>query len=128
MARTLPPLRLPARSRTVILRCSRCQKPPREGCLVTTVNVSDRSAHDLKVDVLVLATVVVDGTARLAPDHGLPREAASHIETSLQALGAPGSAEEVHTLTSVPGVRAPLVVLTGLGNQGATSAGFDHEV
>jgi leucyl aminopeptidase len=94
---------------------------------VTTVNVSDRSAHDLKVDVLVLATVGVDGTARLAPDHGLPREAASHVETSLQALGAAGSPEEVHTLTAVPGVRAPLVVLTGLGSQDATSPGFDHE-
>jgi leucyl aminopeptidase len=95
---------------------------------VTTVNVSDRSAHDLKVDVLVLATVGVDGSARLAPDHGLPREAASHVETSLQALAAAGSAEEVHTLTGVPGVRAPLVVLIGLGSQAATPAGFDHEV
>lgn len=93
---------------------------------MTTVNVSDRSAHDLKVDVLVLATVGEDGTARLAPDHGLPREAASHVEASLQALGAAGSPEEVHTLTAVPGVRAPLVVLTGLGSAGPQ--GFDHEV
>src|SRR5687768_12219824 len=30
---------------------------------VTTVNVSDRPAHDLKVDVLVLGTVDVDGSA-----------------------------------------------------------------
>ena len=96
----------------------RAKSPHQKDDLVTTVNVSDRSAHDLKVDVLVLATVGVDGTARLAPDHGLPREAASHLETSLQALGAAGSAEEVHTLTAVPGVRAPLVVLTGPGQPG----------
>jgi leucyl aminopeptidase len=95
---------------------------------VTTVSVSDRPAHDLKADVLVLATVEVDGSAVLAAGHGLPRNAASHVTTSLKALGAKGSAEEVLTLASVPGVAAPLVVLTGLGAGTARTTSFDAEV
>jgi leucyl aminopeptidase len=95
---------------------------------VTTVNVSDRPAHDLKADALVLATVEVDGKAALAAGHGLPRAAASHVESALKALGAGGAAEEVVTLASVPGVAAPLVVLVGLGASSARASSFDHEV
>jgi leucyl aminopeptidase len=82
---------------------------------VTTVTVSDRPAHDVKADALVLATVSADGSAALAEGHGLPREAATHLASALTALGAKGSADEVLKLASVPGVTAPLVVLTGLG-------------
>jgi leucyl aminopeptidase len=95
---------------------------------VTTVNVSDRPAHDLTADALVLATVEVDGTAALAAGHGLPRGTASHIGSALKALGAGGAAEEVVTLASVPGVAAPLVVLVGLGAGTARATSFDHEV
>ena len=42
---------------------------------MTTVSLSDRPAHDLKADVLVLATVDTDGKAALAAGHGLPRPA-----------------------------------------------------
>jgi leucyl aminopeptidase len=95
---------------------------------VTTVNVSDRPAHDLTADTLVLATVEVDGTAALAAGHGLPRGTASHIGSALKALGAGGAAEEVVKLASVPGVAAPLVVLVGLGAGTARATSFDHEV
>jgi len=95
---------------------------------VTTVSVSDRPAHDLKADALVLATVGVDGTATLAAGHGLPRPAATHVATALKALGAGGSAEEVVTLASVPGVAAPLLVLAGLGAGTSRTSSFDHEV
>jgi leucyl aminopeptidase len=95
---------------------------------VTTVSVSDRPAHDLKADVLVLATVEVDGGAALAAGHGLPRGAASHVTSSLKALGAKGSAEEVLTLAAVPGVAAPLLVLTGLGTATSRTTSFDSEV
>ena len=40
---------------------------------MTTLTVSDRPAHDLKVDALVLATVSVDGSAVLADSHNLPK-------------------------------------------------------
>ena len=82
---------------------------------MTTVNVSDRPAHDVKADALVLATVSADGSAALAEGHGLPREAATHLTAALTALGAKGSADEVLKVAAVPGVAAPLVVLTGLG-------------
>jgi leucyl aminopeptidase len=95
---------------------------------VTTVSVSDRPAHDLKADALVLATVEVDGNAALAAGHGLPRAATTHLTASLKALGAKGSAEEVLTLASVPGVSAPLVVLTGLGKGGPRTTAFGTEV
>jgi leucyl aminopeptidase len=84
---------------------------------VTTVNVSDRPAHDLKVDVLVLGTVDVDGSAALADGTSLPGDTAAHLSSQLGALHASGKADEVVTLAAVPGVTAGRVVLTGLGAQ-----------
>ncbi len=95
---------------------------------MTTVNVSDRPAHDLKADVLVLATVDTDGKATLAAGHGLPRGAATHVSAQLAALQATGAAEEVLTIAAVPGVVAPRVVLTGLGKGTSRTTSFDHEV
>jgi leucyl aminopeptidase len=95
---------------------------------VTTVNVSDRPAHDLKADVLVLATVDTDGKAALAAGHGLPRPAATYVAAQLAALHATGAAEEVLTIAAVPGVVAPRVVLTGLGKGTNRTTSFDHEV
>jgi leucyl aminopeptidase len=95
---------------------------------VTTVSVSDRPAHDLKVDALVLGTVAVDGTATLAAGHGLPKEAATQISDSLSALGATGAADEVVKLTAIPGVRAPVVVLAGLGEGDGSSPSFPAEL
>ncbi|TPG18341.1 leucyl aminopeptidase [Pedococcus bigeumensis] len=95
---------------------------------MTTVNVSDRPAHDLKADVLVLATVDTDGKAALAAGHGLPRGAATHVAAQLAALHATGAAEEVLTIAAVPGVAAARVVLTGLGKASARTTAFDHEV
>jgi leucyl aminopeptidase len=95
---------------------------------VTTVNVSDRSAHDLKADALVLATVEADGSAALAAGHNLPSDAATHVAAQLTALHATGGAEEVLTIAAVPGVASPRVVLTGLGKGTADGTTFDHEV
>jgi leucyl aminopeptidase len=95
---------------------------------VTTVNVSDRPAHDLKADVLVLATVANDGKAVLAAGHGLPRGTVTHVTAQLAALHATGAAEEVLTIAAVPGVASPRVVLTGLGKGTARTTSFDHEV
>ena len=95
---------------------------------MTTVNVSDRPAHDLKVDALVLGTVAVDGSAALAAGHGLPRASVTQISSSLSALGATGAADEVLTLTAVPGVAAQLVVLAGLGDGTARTTSFGTEL
>lgn len=94
---------------------------------MTTVNVSDRPAHQQKADVLVLGTVDDGGSAALAAGHGLPQEAASHLSGQLAALQGSGSAEEVLTVAQVPGVTAGRVVLTGLGAV-RSSGSFDHEV
>jgi leucyl aminopeptidase len=80
------------------------------------VNLSDRSAHDVRADALVLATVSTGGSAALAEGHGLPRETANHLTSALTTLSAKGKADEVLKLAAVPGVKAPLVVLTGLGD------------
>ena len=95
---------------------------------MTTVNVSDRPAHDLKADALVLGTVETAGKAALAAGHGLPRGAATHVAAQLAALQATGSAEEVLTIAGVPGVAAARVVLTGLGKGTSRTTSFDHEV
>ena len=86
---------------------------------MTTVSVSDRPAHDLKADALVLGTVAGEPSATLAAGHGLPRDAESHLSAQLAALHATGKAEEVLTVAAVPGVAAGRVVLTGLGSPAA---------
>ena len=70
---------------------------------MTTVNLSDRSAHDVKADALVLATVSSGGSAALAEGHGLPRETANHLSSVLATLSAKGKADEVLKLAAVPG-------------------------
>jgi leucyl aminopeptidase len=82
---------------------------------VTSVTVSDDRAHEVGADAVVLGTVASDDGAALAPGHRLPRKALTHISGALAALAAKGKPDEVLSLPSVPGVRAPLVVLTGLG-------------
>ncbi len=93
---------------------------------MTTVSVSDRAAHDLKADALVLGTVAGE-RATLAAGHDLPRDAESHLAAQLAALHASGKAEEVLTVAAVPGVAASRVVLTGLG-AAVDGAAFDAEV
>ena len=95
---------------------------------MTTVSVSDRSAHDLKADVVVLGTVDDSGSAALAAGHGLPSEAATHVAAQLAALHATGKADEVLTLAAVPSVAAARVVLTGLGSAASSSTSFEAEV
>ncbi|HEY7718599.1 MAG TPA: M17 family peptidase N-terminal domain-containing protein, partial [Pedococcus sp.] len=94
---------------------------------MTTLTISDRPAHELKADALVLATVAADGSAALAAGHGLPREAADHLGSALTALAAKGSADEVLRLAGVPGVTAAVVVLTGLGEGTAETSAFPAE-
>lgn len=55
------------------------------------------------------------GAPRLLTADALPGAAVSHLEEALTALEASGKADEVRTLTSVPKIAAPLVVVTGVG-------------
>jgi leucyl aminopeptidase len=82
---------------------------------VTTLTVSDRNATDLKGDALVLVSVQTEAGATLAPGHGLPKATVAHLESALSTLRARGEADEVVKLVAVPGVTAPLVVVTGAG-------------
>ncbi|HET7660924.1 MAG TPA: M17 family peptidase N-terminal domain-containing protein, partial [Oryzihumus sp.] len=95
---------------------------------MTTLTVSDRPASDLKVDALVLATVKADSGAALAPGHDLSKATGEHLTNALTALSAKGTPDEVLKLPAVPGVAAPLVVLTGLGAAPARGAAWDDEV
>ncbi len=47
---------------------------------------------------------------------GFPAEARTHLETVLATLRAVGKAEEVIRVAAVPGVKAPLVTVVGLGD------------
>ncbi|HEY7719169.1 MAG TPA: M17 family peptidase N-terminal domain-containing protein, partial [Pedococcus sp.] len=94
---------------------------------MTTLTASDRPAHDLKVDAVVLGAHSADGAAALAAGHGLPDDVAAHLTGALAALGAKGSADEVVKVASVPGVTAPVVVVTGLGDAPADGVP-GHEV
>ena len=87
---------------------------------MTTLTPTDRAAHDLKVDAVVLGTTSTDDGAALADGHGLPSAAEKHVVAALETLGATGAVDEVLTLTAVPKVSARRVLLTGLGRPGDT--------
>ncbi len=57
-----------------------------------------------------------DARPRVLSADTLPAAALSHIEDALATLQATGKADEVRTLTGVPKITAPVVVVTGLGN------------
>ncbi|MEP7369817.1 MAG: leucyl aminopeptidase [Dermatophilaceae bacterium] len=82
---------------------------------VTTLKVSDRIPADLKGDVLVLVSVQTEKGAVLAPGHRLGDETVAYLEAALSTLLAKGSPEEVVKVVAVPGIQAPLVVVTGAG-------------
>jgi leucyl aminopeptidase len=94
---------------------------------VTTLTVSSRSAAELKGDALVVVSVQTEHGAALAPGHGLGEETVAHLQSALSTLQAKGGAEEVVKLVSVPGVAAPLVVVTGAGKVAAEGASPDAE-
>jgi len=93
---------------------------------VTTLTVSDRSAADLKGDALVLVSVQTENGVALAAGHGLGEETVAHLESALATLKAKGEADELIKLVAVPGVPAPLVVVTGAG-KAARDAPLDPE-
>ena len=96
---------------------------------MTTVNVSDRPAHDLKADALVLA----HGRRRRLGRPGRRPRAAPRAPPPTSPRSSPrctprAAADEVLTIAAVPGVAAPRVVLTGLGKGTRRTTSFDHEV
>ncbi len=93
---------------------------------MTTLTLSDRSGADTKAQALVLASTTTGSRAVLAAGHGLKSRTAEHIDATLEAIGAQGTADEVIKLTGVPGVKAPLVLVTGLGTA-EDDGGFSAE-
>lgn len=83
---------------------------------MTTLRCSDSDPGSVKADALVLATVTGDKTAALAAGPELSQATRKHLESTLNAIGAEGSADEVIKLSGVPGVAAGLVVLVGTGS------------
>ncbi|MGD8149800.1 leucyl aminopeptidase [Ornithinimicrobium sp. Y1694] len=84
----------------------------------TTLRLTDEEAGRIEAAALVVAATKTDGTVALADGHGLPEEAATHLNEALGALGAEAGAEETVRLTGVPGVAAPLVVVVGMPKAG----------
>ncbi len=108
-------------------RPCRAPAPTTKDITVTTLKVSDRSAADLKGDALVLVSVQNDKGAALAPGHGLGDEVVAHLESALLTLKAKGTADEVIKLVSVPGITAPMVVVTGAGKAPSEGAPLGDE-
>lgn len=94
---------------------------------MTTVTLTERPAHGLAVDALVIGAVETPSGAVLAAGHGLPRRAAAHVGASLQALRAKGTVDDVVKVAAVPDVTAPLVIVTGLGPGTARTTAFETD-
>jgi len=87
---------------------------------VTSLSATTDPPATVTADALVVASAPDaagpdGGTAVLVDGHGLPAEAAAHIGSALRAVRASGKADEVVKLPGVGGLRAPLVVVAGLG-------------
>lgn len=83
------------------------------------ISVSDGHPAALDCDALVLASVSIKGQAQLRDGIDLPKGMAASINTTLIALGAQGSADEVIRLAGVGKVSAPLVLVVGTGSEAA---------
>lgn len=82
---------------------------------MTSLNLTERPPAELAVDALVVGAMSREDSAVLATGHGLPPRAADHLAESLRALRAKGVLDEVTKVAAVPGVAAPMVLVTGLG-------------
>ncbi len=94
---------------------------------MTTLTVSDHTAAELKGDALVLVSVQTEKGAALTPGHGLGELTVAHLESALSTLKARGATDEVIKLVAVPGVTAPLVVVTGAGKVATKGAALHAE-
>jgi len=94
---------------------------------VTTLTLTDRSAAEIKGDALVLVSVQTEQGVALAPGHGLAERTVSHLVSALSTLQAKGAVDEVVKLVCVPGVAAPLVVVTGAGKVASKASPLDSE-
>ncbi len=92
---------------------------------MTTLSLTERPAHELAVDAVVLGAVETPGGAVLAAGHGLPRRVAAHVGASLEVLRAKGTLDDVVKIAAVPGVTASLVIVTGLGQGTGRTTGFE---
>lgn len=93
---------------------------------MTTLTLTDKDTAALKADVLVLLARTGDEGARLLTAHGVAAETEEHVNATLEAIGARGKADECTKLTGVPGISAPLVVVSGTGLDDEPTAS-DHE-
>src|SRR5215207_108020 len=136
MIRTVSPLSgATLRSHHAPLSCTdplpwRCPAHPywRHQPDVTDLSLTERAAAELSVDALIVGSVAGPEGVVLAAGHGLPRAAAARVVDGLHALHAKGAADEVLTLTAVPNIAAPLVIVTGLGPGTSRSTAFDPTV
>lgn len=94
---------------------------------MTTLTVSDRSAAEVAGDALVLVSIQTETGVALAAARGLGEEAVAHLESALTTLKVKAEADEVVRLVAVPGVTAPLVVITGAGKVGSRGDQLDPE-
>ena len=86
---------------------------------MTTLTLTDRKISTAKVDALVLAATAGEDGAVLAEGTELPKTSIKHLTESLSTTGATGKAGEVTKLAGVPGITAALVLVVGLGKDGA---------
>ena len=82
---------------------------------MASLSISKRTAAETASDVLVLALSAGKDSAALAPDHGLPKATAKHLDAAVSDLELAGKVGETTVLASVPGVSAKLVILAGVG-------------
>ncbi len=80
-----------------------------------SLNLSNRNAASVAADVLVVAVARTAGAPRLLGD-ALPPALHRRLSASLAPLGVTGGADEVLRVPSDGALKAPVVVLTGVGS------------
>jgi leucyl aminopeptidase len=97
---------------------------------VTTINLTSTSASaKTRTEVLVVGiTSGKDGPVLAAGSDDVDAALGGTLAATLKALGAAGKPDEVTKIGTSGAVKAPLVVVVGLGDAPATGEAFDLEV
>lgn len=82
---------------------------------MANLTISARPAAKAAGDAVVVGLVAGEDGASLAPSHGLPRKAVTHLKAVISDLDLTGKAGDTTVLAAVPDVTARVVVLAGIG-------------
>ncbi len=92
---------------------------------MTTLSLTGKDAATLAADAIVVAVAKSDDGPQLYQADSLPSGLRRDLEHSLTGLGVKGSPDEVRRVPANDEIKAPVIVLTGVGEVGRGGVGLE---